>query len=198
MLPDFPKIKKKHVEAIDKYLGELVNQDPLFSGIRVEHHFEGSRMSYKTVNGEPNETKYHQVASSEFQVKREDIIAKGAMAYVENLRAAAEEMKRQKAGYLFEKMKEVTDRTGNVVNGKGQPFSFELFAELVNKIWIDFDEDGKPIMPTMVVPPELGEKLRVILPEWEKKPEYKKTIDEIIDRKRKEWNDRESHRKLVD
>jgi len=197
MLPDFPKIKKKHVEAINKYLKELIYQDPLFSGIRVEHHFEGSRMSYKTVDGEPNETEY-QAASSEFQVKREDVIAKGAMAYVENLRDAAEEMKRQKAGYFFEKMKEVTDKTGNVVNGKGHPFSFELFVESIKKIWIDFDEDGKPIMPTMVVSPELGEKLRVILPEWEKNPEYKKTIDDVIDKKRKEWNDRESHRKLVD
>ena len=197
MLPDFPKIKKKHVEAINKYLKELIQQDPLFSGIRVEHHFEGSRMSYKTVDGEPNETEY-QAASSEFQVKREDVIAKGAMAYVENLRDAAEEMKRQKAGYLFEKLKEVTDKTGNIVNGKGQPFSFELFVESIKKIWIDFDEGGKPIMPTMVVSPELGEKLRVILPEWEKNPEYKKTIDDIIDKKRKEWNDRESHRKLVD
>ena len=197
MLPDFPKIKKKHVEAINKYLKELINQDPLFSGIRVEHHFEGSRMSYKTVDGEPNETEYG-AASSEFQIKKEDVIAKGAMAYVENLRDAAEEMKRQKAGYLFEKMKEVTDKTGNVVNGKGQPFSFELFVEMIKKIWIDFDEDGKPIMPTVVVSPELGEKLRVILPEWEKKPEYKKIINYIIEEKRKEWNDRESHRKLVD
>ena len=197
MLPDFPKIKKKHGEAINKYLKDLIHQDPLFLGIRVEHHFEGSRMSYKTVEGEPNETEY-QAASSEFQIKKEDVIAKGAMAYVENLRDAAEEMKRQKAGYLFEKMKEVTDKTGNVVNGKGQPFSFELFVEMIKKIWIDFDEDGKPIMPTMVVSPELGEKLRVILPEWEKKPEYKKIIDDIIEKKRKEWNDRESHRKLVD
>jgi len=197
MLPDFPKIKKKHVEAINKYLKELIHQDPLFSGIRVEHHFEGSRMSYKTVDGEPNETEY-QAASSEFQVKREDVIARGAMAYVENLRDAAEEMKRQKAGYFFKKMKEVTERTGNVVNGKGHPFSFELFVEMIKKIWIDFDEDGRPIMPTMVVSPELGEKLRVLLPEWEKNPEYKKTIDDIIDKKRKEWNDRESHRKLVD
>jgi hypothetical protein len=197
MLPDFPKIKKKHVEAINKYLKELINQDPLFSGIRVEHHFEGSRMSYKTVDGEPNETEY-QAASSEFQIKKEDVIAKGAMAYVENLRDAAEEMKRQKAGYLFEKMKEVTDKTGNVVNGKGQPFSFELFVEMIKKIWIDFDEDGKPIMPTMVVSPELSEKLRVILPEWEKKPEYKKIIGDIVEEKRKKWNDRESHRKLVD
>jgi len=197
MLPDFPKIKKKHVEAINKLLKEAIQRDPLFSGIREEHHFEGSRMSYKTVDGEANETDY-QMASSEFEVKRQDVIAKGAMAYVENIRAAAEEMKKQKAHYFFEKMKEVTDKTGNIVDGKGRPFGFELFVESIRKIWIEFDEDGNPMMPTMVVSPEIGEKLRVLLPEWEKNPECKKIIDEIIESKRKQWNDRESHRKLVD
>ena len=197
MLPDFPKIKKKHVETINKLLKEAIQQDPLFSGIREEHHFEGSRMSYKTVDGEADETDY-QVASSEFVVKREDVIAKGAMAYVENIRGAAEEMKKQKARYLFDKMKEVTDKTGNVVDGKGRPFSFELFVESIRKIWIEFDENGNPHMPTMIVSPEIAEKLRVLLPEWDKNPENKKIIDEIIEGKRKEWNDRESHRELVD
>jgi len=197
MLPDFPKIKKKHVEAINNLLKVAIQQDPLFSGIREEHHFEGNKMSYKTVDGEANEAEY-QKASSEFLVKREEVIAKGAMAYVENIKNAAEEMKKQKARYFFDKMKEVTDKTGNVVDGKGQPFSFELFLESIRKIWIEFDESGKPHMPTMVVSPEIGEKLKVLLPEWENNPEYKKIIDEIIEAKRKEWNDRESHRKLVD
>jgi len=120
------------------------------------------------------------------------------MAYVENIKSAAEEMKKEKARLFFEKMKEVTDRTGNVVDAKGQPFSFELFVDSIKKIWIEFDESGRPHMPTMVVSPEIGEKLRVLLPEWKKNPEYKKIIDEIIEAKRKEWNDRESHRKLVD
>lgn len=197
MLPDFPKIKKKHVEAMNKLLKEAL-QDPLFSDIREEHHFEGTGMSYKTVDGEAHETDYHAVASSEFLVRREDVIAKGAMAYVENIRSAAEEMKKQKAQYLFEKIKEATDKTGNVVDGKGRPFSFELFVESIKKIWIEFDEKGNPHMTTMVVPPEIGEKLRVLLPEWEKNLEYKKIMEEIMEAKRKEWNDRESHRKLVD
>jgi hypothetical protein len=55
MLPDFPKIKKKHVEAINNLLKEELQSDPLFTGIREEHHFEGSSMTYKTVDGEPNE-----------------------------------------------------------------------------------------------------------------------------------------------
>ena len=198
MLPDFLKIKKKHVEAINGLLKEALQQDPLFSGIREEHHFEGSRMSYKTVDGEPEETEYYQVASSQFLVKREDVIAKGAMAYIENIRDAAEEMKKQKARLFFDKMKEVTDKTGNIVDGRAQPFSFELFAESIRKIWIEFDEKGNPHMPTMVVHPDIGEKLRVLFPEWNKNPEYKKIMDEIIEAKRKEWNDRESHRKLVD
>jgi len=155
-------------------------------------------MSYKTVDGEADETNYHEVASSEYLVKREDVIAKGAMAYVENIRSAAEEMKKQKAQYLLEKIKEVANKTGNIVDGQGRPFSFELFVESLKKIWIEFDENGKPHMPTMVVPPEIGEKLRVLLPEWEKNLEYKKIMEEIIEAKRKEWNDRESHRKLVD
>jgi hypothetical protein len=197
MLPDFPKIKKKHVEAMNKLLKEAL-QDPLFSGIREEHHFEGTGMSYKTVDGEAHEANYQEVASSEYLVKREEVIAKGAMAYVENIRSAAEEMKKQKAQYLFEKIKEVTDKTGNVVDGKGRPFSFELFVESIKKIWMEFDEKGNPHMTTVVVPPEIGEKLRVLLPEWKKNPEYKKIMEEVIEAKRKEWNDRESHRKLVD
>jgi hypothetical protein len=198
MLPDFPKIKKKHVEAISRLLKEALQQDPLFAGIREEHHHEGTRMSYKTVDGEADETDYSAVVSSEFLVKREDVIAKGAMAYVENIRTAAEEMKKQKASFFFDKMKEVTDKTGNVVDGKGQPFSFELFVDSIRKIWIEFDESGKPHMPTMVVSPEIGERLRVLLPDWENNPVYKKIIDEVIEQKRKVWNDRESYRKLVD
>ena len=197
MLPDFPKIKKKHVEAINKYLRDLIHQDPLFSGIREEHHFEGNRMSYKTVDGEPNEEEY-QVASSEVLVKREDVITKGAMAYMENIKALAEEMNKQKAKYFFEKMKEVTEKTGNIVDAKGQPVNFELFLETIKKMWVDFDDAGNPILPTIIVHPELGAKLSKLLPEWDKNPEYKKAYEEVIELKRKEWNDRESHRKLVD
>ncbi|MGD0919732.1 MAG: hypothetical protein ABSB22_25120 [Thermodesulfobacteriota bacterium] len=185
------------MEAINKYLKDLIHQDPLFSEIREEHHFEGNRMSYKTVDGEPDETEY-QAASSEFMVKREDVIAKGAMAYIENIKGLAEEMNRQKAKYFFDKMKEVTEKTGNIVDGKGQPMNFDLFLESIKKVWIEFDDGGNPILPTMVVSPELEAKLSKLLPEWEKNPEYKKAYEEVIELKRKEWNDRESHRKLVD
>ena len=53
-------------------------------------------------------------------------------------------------------------------------------------------------MPQLVVSPQMGATLREKIPEWEKDLEHKKKFDELIEKKRKEWNDRESHRKLVD
>jgi len=197
MLPDFPKIKEKLKEAINRYLQNLVRQEPFLSQIRVEHHFEGNRMSSGTEDGELDQSEYKEI-SGEFSIKKEDIIAKGPMAFIENVYNTAEEIKKQKAKLVFEKLKEVTDKTGNVVNGKGQPFTFDLFIEMLEKIWIDFDDQGKPLLPTVVVSPELGAKLKEKLPEWESNPEYKERFEDLIERKRKEWNDRESNRKLVD
>ncbi len=197
MLPDFPKIKERFVEATNRYLQNLIRQEPLLSQIREERHFEGNKMSSKTENGELDQSSYKEI-SGKFSIKREDIIDKGPMAFVENIQNIAEEIKKQKAKLMFDKLNEITDKTGNVVNGKGQPFTPDLFMEMLNKIWVDFDDQGNPYLPTIVVSPEMGAKLKEKLPEWEANPEYKKKFEELIKRKRKEWNDRESHRKLVD
>lgn len=197
MLPDFPRIKERHAEAINQYLRKLTRQDPLFSGIREERQFEGNRMAIKTEDGEVDQTPYKEVSSS-YSIKKEDVIAKGPKAFIENIHEMVEEVKKQKAQLFFEKMEEITKKTGNIVDGKGQPFTHEMFIETLKKIWIEFDEQGKPMLPTIVVSPELGLKIKEKIPKWEANPEYKKQFEEVIEAKRKEWNDRESHRKLVD
>ena len=197
MLPDFPKIKEKLKKAINRYLQNLVRQEPFLSQIREERHFEGNRMTLKTQDGELDQSEYKEI-SGELSIKKEDIITKGPMAFIENVYNTAEEIKKQKAKLVFDKLKEVTDKTGNVVNGKGQPFTFDLFIESLEKIWIDFDDQGRPYLPTLVVSPNLGAKLKEKLPEWEANSEYKKRFEDLIEKKRKEWNDRESNRKLVD
>jgi len=197
MLPDFPNIKRKNRELVNKYLQAQVRQDPLLSEIREKSHFEGNRISSIDATGESTESTYRKV-SSQYSIRREDVIAKGPMAFIENIKNVAEEIKKQKAKLLFDRLNEVTEKTGNMVDGKGGPFTFELFMELLGKIVIEFDGRGNPILPTLVISPEMGAKLKHKLPEWDANPEYKKRFDEIIERKRKEWDDRESDRKLVD
>src|SRR2546428_740630 len=64
----------------------------------------------------------------------------------------------------------------------------------------DVDGDGQPDLSfiRIVVHPELGRLLQEKGPEWEADPAFQKRRDEIIARKRIEWSDRESNRKLVD
>jgi hypothetical protein len=159
MLPDFPKIKGEFVRVIDRYLQELVRQEPLLSQIQEERDFEGNKMSSKTEDGGVYKSAYKEI-SGQYSIKREDVIAKGPMAFMENIQSIAEKLKEQKAKDFFDKLREVVDETGNVVNGKEQSFTFELFMEGLEKIWIDFDDEGNPSLPTVVVSPELGMKLK--------------------------------------
>lgn len=197
MLPDFPVIKLKLGEAINKYLQNRVRQDPLFSQIRQERHFEGSRMSSAIGGGEFEQTGYKKM-QGDVSVKTKDIIEKGPLAFIEEMQKTIEEIQKQMSETLFDKMREITEKTGNIVNARGQEFSFDHFLELLEKMQIDFDEHGNPSMPTLVVSPELGVKLQHKIKEWKANEEYNKKYDNLIARKRKEWNDRESNRKLVD
>jgi hypothetical protein len=63
---------------------------------------------------------------------------------------------------------------------------------------MDFDELGFPIYPTLILSPDLYEKVKSELQRWSSDPKVIARQKEIIDKKRKEWLDRESNRKLVD
>ncbi len=197
MLPDFPKIKKKFEDNINIYIRKLVRQDPVFSQIREEIHFEGEKMATKTMDGELDEGGYQEI-SGEIKINKDEIIEKGPIAFINNIQEVAEEIKKQKAEMMFRKIDEITTKTGNKVDIKGRPLTFDVFMEMLEKLWIDFDSNGNPIMPTLVISPKLGEKMKERIVEWEKNPDCKKRHNELIERKRKEWNDRESHRILVD
>ena len=68
---------------------------------------------------------------------------------------------------------------------------------MLEKVQIDFDEKDNPIKPGFFVDPNTGQKILEILKTIEDTPELLKKHDEIIEKKRIEYHDRESHRKLV-
>jgi hypothetical protein len=196
MLPDFTKIKEKFGEEYNKYLQKLTKQDPLFTGIKEEYLFEGNRMSNRPETG--HSESHYQKYSSELSVNTDEIIKKGPQAFFEKIQGIADEIKEEKAKFLFRTVKEVTEETGNIVDAKGKPIEFETFYEMLDKIWIDFDENSNPIFPSLIMHPEMFPSFQKKIVEWESKTEYKKKMEELIENKRNLWNDRESNRKLVD
>ena len=197
MLPDFPKIKSRWSKIFLKFMKEQMQRSSIMAEIKTVPHFEGDRMSTKHDDGDVDKSNYNLI-STELSVKTDDIINFGFKAFVESLNKAAEELKSQQSELVFEKLSEVTTKTGNIVDAGGQPISHELLLKTLETIQLDFDENGNPLMPTLVVSPQLYEKIKGKIVEWENDPECQKQFDQIMNRKRKEWNDRESNRKLVD
>jgi hypothetical protein len=199
MLPDFPEIKEELERlARDRLRQRLRYGDPVLAMVRQIRQHEGRDSIYTTVSGEEQRADYKQVMG-EITINIDELIDLPIDAVMERVDAAAEDMLKQIVPSMFAKLKEVTDEVGNVVDAGGKPFSFDLFLETLEKIWIDFNEEtGKPKLPTIVVSPQLAEQVKTLLPEWEQNEEYKRRFAELIERKRRQWNDRESNRKLVD
>ncbi len=154
-------------------------------------------MKVTDATGETEESNY-KLLSGSLGVNHQDLIERGPLALQEGLEKVAEELRSQQSKMIFEHLSQSTDRTGNVVDAGGQAINPDLILQMLEKMEIDFSEDGQPRLPTLVVPPEQGEKLREKMLEWEKDECYNRKFNELIERKRQEWHDRESHRKLVD
>ncbi len=96
------------------------------------------------------------------------------------------------APQFYKTMAEVTTAVGNVVDAGGRPFSWDYCNDLLEKMAIDFDDDGKPTLPTIVMHPDLFEKIKNIEPTQEQLVRK----SEILERKRVEFYAQKRTRRL--
>ena len=197
MLPDFPRIKQKWAKVFIKYVKDNVTRASFLSKIKTVPHFEGNRMSTHYSDGEVDRPSYERLSSA-LSVKDDDLIKMGPQAFIDGLNRTTEELREQQSKLVFERMNEVTQKTGNTVDAKGQPLSHDLLLQTLEKMEIDFDGEGQPLMPTLVVSPTQYEEFKKKIVEWEKDPKCQDNFNKLMESKRKAWNDRESNRKLVD
>lgn len=140
--------------------------------------------------------------SSGFKISNEEMILKGPEAIFSRVKEAADEMINQTHKDVLREMDEATKRTGNVVSAKSKTITPELVLAALDKVALDFDDCGFPIMPALVVSPPDFEALQKAVPEWLLQPlaikRYELMRKIIIEKKRQEWIDRENNRKLVE
>jgi hypothetical protein len=197
MLPDYPKMKKYLEKRFSDAIKDEIQKDPLLSTLKVRKVHEGDVLVSSSVEGFSERIEYKEI-SAKFEIKNEEIIEKGPDAYFSRVKQIAKEIGGQQSQIFIKKMDEVTQRTGNVVNAKARPLSPQLILEALEKIAFDFDEHGNPIFPSLVVSPQQYEKIKKEIPKWESDPDLRTKHTELIEKKRKEWLDRESNRKLAD
>jgi len=171
--------------------------DPLLQIPKKEIHFEGNRMSNRDASGHLHETAYTRI-EAKATVKHADIIEKGVFAFLEPNKHAADEMRDQAAKMAIDTLSMMTQSVGNVVDNGNKPFTFDTYLQALDTVQMDFDDAGVPQGLTWVTHPDAAPKIQAVVEEALKSPENQKRLKDLHARKKKEWDDRESHRKLVD
>jgi len=93
---------------------------------------------------------------------------------------------------FFKQMEEVIRAGGTTIDAKGKPISVDLLLEGIEKMEIDFTDDGQPVMPTLVAAPKLAEKIAAL--QWTEEQLARKQC--ILAEKKKVFDARRRVRKL--
>lgn len=197
MLPDYPRLKRRLNSKFEEMIRKEMKKDPFLAQIRKHEIHEGNSLTAKSLDGYSSTTRYQEIAS-EFKISTDEIIKHGPDAFFSRATETSKDMVRKLSQHTIGVLDRIIERTGNVVKTKGGAVTPHSILDAIEKMEISFDESGKPIMPVIVMAPDEFEKIKGNLKEWEPDPELEKRRKEIIEKKRKQWIDRENCRKLVD
>lgn len=142
MLPTFPLIERHRARANRERIRQLVRQmAPLVAVIspRVQHE-GGSFTTERHDDGTEAvpttelraEVSFEKLRLADFTEARRDAL----------LLDAATQMARGQIKMITSTLDDVTERTGNVVDGEGRPFDEDKFIEAMEKMDHTFDERG--------------------------------------------------------
>jgi len=197
LLPDFAELKSDISKAVNIFARQRAQQHAgVLKGVKARRQFEGSSNSIVRP-GEAEEQTEMVALGSEILIPLDDLHQMSLLQVMERHDAAVKDIVEQQTRHFFAFIHKTTEKTGNVVDGKGRRFSVELLIETIDKMHMDFRADGSPIMPTIVVSPQQMDDIRASEAALQNDLELQKKFDDMISRKREEWRAREADRILV-
>jgi hypothetical protein len=128
-----------------------------------------------------------------FAVVFQDAISGEVGSLVASIDAGAEESLKIVMTQIFGYSARLCDAAGTSTDAGGQKLSHKLIRESFEKMDLNFDPAGQPIMPTIRMHPDMMKQFQELPPATE---EEIKAWNEMIERKRHEFNARQRHRKL--
>lgn len=197
MLPDYPKAKKMIEKKFYEHMKEHSERQlgPFRKAQRILIH-EGNKTMIEYEDGSVDDEPLVKFEET-IEIRHDEMNKLTPNELLSKFTSAAEGLGRQLSEFSIDKIKEVTDKTGNIISSKGKPFAPDLILNMLEKIWIDFDENEDPVYPTAIVAPGQENLCKKGIQEIFENEKLRKRHDEIIDSKRKIWRERENNRKLV-
>lgn len=196
MQESIPQLEEELEELVGKFVENAVKVRAPLTGEADRHRaFEGHRSAIVRTDGEIDQTEFREFRA-ESEIPKKTLLYSTLNEILECFLPMVESMANDHEKMFLEVMQQATEKTGNVVDGRGKPFSLEMFLEVLEKIQIDFDADGNPRMPTLTISPPMEAKIKKLIND-QGNSGFENKQKEIIDRKRIEWRDREANRTLV-
>ncbi len=176
-----------------KTINELMRRrDPVLGQIRRYESDDIPNSQVTAPSGEVVGTSQI-LCQMEFSMTMSDAVAGDLESFTLSLDTAAESGLQSLMPQIFAAIGQVCEATGNVVDATGQPFSHDIFLRLLESLEVHFDEEGNHNL-TMVVHPDVMEKIKKLPPPTE---EQDKAFEELMERKRWEFNESKRRRELA-
>lgn len=110
---------------------------------------------------------------------------------LQKLDEIAADMARQASAQFYSQLAEDSEKVGNAFNAGGKPLSQELALQMFERVeWTPHS--------VFLANPAMAEAMGKQWAEWEKDRAFMAKFNDLMARKKEEWRDRESNRKLVD
>ena len=177
-------------ELIEKYFYHLASFDPVLGEINKYKEIHAGGTRYENNDKElvlPNVQQRFTV-----ELKNDDLRNCNLEVFCMNLYKFTNERIEKVNREIFNTVNQITNLTGNLVDTKGKQISSELLLEILEKIYIPFDEEGKPILPSLFVSPNLA--TQIIKLEETKKDKEK--FQNILEKKKKDFYAKKRYRRL--
>jgi hypothetical protein len=198
MLPDFPQLKTRLEERrMRAFRKDMDDQMPVVSKIKSVCSHEGDGFSFERTDGIVEQKKFTSV-QKQIAVSTHLDFGDAAQSVQDQMRAVATDLASHFERSLFEALDTVTKEVGNQIDAKGRPFTVELYLDSLEMVDIDFDYFGNPELPLFVHHPAVTEGVQAELKRFATSSSLRARAESILVKKREEWRDRESRRRLVD
>lgn len=193
MLPDYPKAKAEIDRLI--FTAFAHGRDPLLLGIKSAPIHEGNRGRITRPDGSQEEIAFQRhSATIEFREDEYEHLTWNDV--MQRVVGAGQEMGISMSRQMVEKFDAVTKETGNRMDIQGTLTPEKLFF-LLSKMDMPFNDDGQPEWLTFFAGKVASKAIEAVLKEIDSSPELGNEMKSLISKKREQWSDSESHRKLV-
>jgi len=170
------------VKILAKYSRYIASQDSLVGDIPMIKKLHSGGVIYKSAEKELEIPL--RVMSAEVAVTMDDVYGFNLEKLCLDIYEYAQSFLKDITKTLFSTLSQVTDFTGNVIDGKSKGVSHEVLIEMLEKIHINFDQEGNPLLPSIVIHPDMAKSFEKLKADEDL---YKPRIDEIINRKREAY-----------